>query len=74
MPPLWEQLLPIGLCVAGIVVLARIVHVQTRDAPDGRRYTYWQPWRIWGLGLCFGLFALLGLVMWLIGPPTPPAG
>ena len=58
-PPLWEQLLPLALCVAGLVGVAWYSHVLNRNAGNGWRYVYWQPWRIWAMGIVGGLFALM---------------
>lgn len=51
--------LPLVLCLAGLVAVARYNHVKHRDLGNGWRYIYWQPWRVWTIGIVGGLFALM---------------
>ncbi|TXL80465.1 hypothetical protein FHP25_05415 [Vineibacter terrae] len=59
------ELLPLLLCIAGLVFVSWLNHVRNRDAGDGWRYVYWQPWRIWGMSIVGGLFAavLIGALL-----------
>ena len=57
----------IAICIAGIAFVSRVNFLTNRDAGNGWRYIYWQPWRKWLIGIVLAIFVLAeGWVIWLL--------